>query len=326
MRGLRWMAGARHTGDRLDASDYTTRLLAAAVVAASLLAASSCSHASVPARNLAGHALQVARPEEVRLVPSLEAGWAGWCMTRDGETSSTSSCFYTRSRSPIVAESWRGGGPPPVANGVALTTSKVVAVSLEGRSPLLTHPEPALPGGLRAVVVEIRGKESPFPRFRPLDARGEPMPVSAQPGPALGIEMPSRALASAESPTRGSCRIRAAYLRGLTVTGGRVLSSIGATRRLLGRAFLTCASTEYDLDNWPLRAAVLLDAALPQGTPSAIPAMRPVQGHTGIFRAPGPEGELLGRRLPHAWLVVASGHGMQQRLTLLEHLRARVQL
>jgi hypothetical protein len=54
--------------------------------------------------------------------------------------------------------------------------------------------------------------------------------------------------------------------------------------------------------------------------------MEPVPGHTDIYQAPGPEGELLGRRIAGAWLVVEKGQGLQQRLGFLEHLRVELEL
>jgi hypothetical protein len=55
--------------------------------------------------------------------------------------------------------------------------------------------------------------------------------------------------------------------------------------------------------------------------------MKAVAGHPGIFQAEGAagEGQMLARRVAHAWLVVEeSGSIIEQRLALLEHLRAVV--
>jgi hypothetical protein len=54
--------------------------------------------------------------------------------------------------------------------------------------------------------------------------------------------------------------------------------------------------------------------------------MQPLSGHPGISQAPGTEGEIVARRIPGAWLAVVKGQGLAQRLTLLEHLSATVQL
>ncbi len=93
---------------------------------------------------------------------------------------------------------------------------------------------------------------------------------------------------------------------------------------LIGRPFLSCADTEYDLDSSPLDAGVVLDATHPGTAPAPLPGMTGVQGHSGIFRAPGWDGPITGRRIHGAWLLVEGGSSAQQRLTVLEHLRASV--
>jgi hypothetical protein len=69
---------------------------------------------------------------------------------------------------------------------------------------------------------------------------------------------------------------------------------------------------------------VLLDAAHPGSTPALLPAMQPLAGHPGVFRGPGVEGETIARRIPGAWLLVAKGKGLQQRLLVLSHIHVSV--
>jgi hypothetical protein len=93
---------------------------------------------------------------------------------------------------------------------------------------------------------------------------------------------------------------------------------------LIGRPFLSCVDTQYELNGSLLDAGVLLDATHPGVAPAALPGMRPVAGHGGVVQAPGWDGKLVGLRTGHAWLLVEGGSSLQQRLTVLEHLRAAV--
>ena len=89
-----------------------------------------------------------------------------------------------------------------------------------------------------------------------------------------------------------------------------------------GREFVDCLRANYLLDNWPIEANVLLDAAHPGSVPALLPAMPPLARHPGVFQGPGGEGETVARRIPNAWLLVSKGKGLEQRLKVLEHLRA----
>jgi hypothetical protein len=69
-----------------------------------------------------------------------------------------------------------------------------------------------------------------------------------------------------------------------------------------------CLDTVYVYqEEHHLTAAVLLNAADPGATPPPLPGMKPLQGHPGLFEAPGPSGEMAARRIPGAWLVVGEG-------------------
>jgi hypothetical protein len=245
-------------------------------------------------------------------------------------------CGVGRSHPPIIAETWNSGGPPPATVGYALTTSRVLSVSLDKETPIATRVEATLPDGLRAVVMEIRGKEllsedQSLPRFTPLDADGEPITESADSsylhGPLM-LAVPTANVDDPADPTFGPCRISGSHLHGLTPTGGSIVTQVRSYSGLIGQGFISCASTSYSLDGWPLLAGILLSASHPGSAPPALPAMTPLSGHPGVFRAPGPEGssledQMLARRVPGGWLVVARAK-LPQRLALLEHLRATV--
>jgi len=311
------------------------RILSACAVGVVILGAVSCSGA--------GSASSVSKSAEVLLVPELNAGTAGWCMIR--VSASEGGCPVVRSDPPIVAETWTSGDRPPATEGYAITTEEVAAVSVDGEAPVSTRAESVLPSGLRAVVVEIHGPESQpgsgvpkhRPRFTPLNAKGNAIPQSAavrpsanDPSGPLSVTVPTRTVTNPAHPSSGICRIAVARFRGLKVLGGSVVAQATPYSGLIGQGFLSCASTSYNLNGWSLLAGMLLNASHPGATPPPLPGMEPLSGHPGIFEAPGTEGsvpeeDLIARRVHGAWLVVARAK-QQQRLRLLEQLRATVHI
>jgi hypothetical protein len=298
------------------------RIIVAAPLLTSGLVALSCS-------GIAGGNSRVVKHQEILLVPPMNAGSAGWCMAIPPE----GGCAAGRSRPPIVAESWTSGGPPTVTMGYALTTSQVLSVSISGGSSIPTRAEAALPDGLRAVVIEVRGlnpEHEQLPHFTPLNAQGERMLQSSGRGSeirgrGLASEVPVRNVDNPARPSSGACRISQEHLVGLKSEAGSVITVVKSQVGLIGQGFLSCASTSYKLDGWPLLACVLLDAGHPGADPPPLPNMKPLAGHPGIFEAPGPEGEFVARRVNGAWLGVARAE-LGQRVTLLEHLHATVRL
>ncbi len=89
-----------------------------------------------------------------------------------------------------------------------------------------------------------------------------------------------------------------------------------------GAALLSCVDTEYYFNNWPLQAAILLDARAPGRAPGPLPAASPVPGHPGLVNiALGPFlGEITARRLTNAWLLVQGARDLQQRIQVLNAL------
>jgi hypothetical protein len=303
------------------------RIVGAGLAVGYLLGVSSCSNGSsvlLPAKS----------QQQVLLVPIIDAGWAGWCMA----TQSEGGCASGRTRLPIVAETWEASSPPTVTMGYALTTSRVLSVSINGGSHIPTYADKALPGGLRAVAVRVPGlnpERERLPRFTPLNAKGDrilqpPGRGSEIRGETLAREVPIRNVKDPAHPMSDACRISSGDLPGLMAQGSSVITKIMAYSGLIGQGYISCASSSYSLSGWSLVACVLLDAAHPGSTPPPLPAMTPLQGHPGIFEAPGPEGStpermLFARRVRGAWLVVARAK-REQRLMLLEHLRATAHL
>jgi hypothetical protein len=275
-----------------------------------------------------GPTTQAARNDPpVVLTPNLNAGTTGWCMVMGGQ----GSCPLGPTGEPIVVQRWVVTGPPPLAQGYAVTSPQTVAVSIDGGAPIPTRARPALPGGLRGVAVRVPAiTRSPgeyrAPRFTALNARDEPIAQSRVGPPLFFPEVPTETVADPAHPTTGPCRLYAGTLTGLTVGGGSVITTPAAHPASVGEGLLACASTSYKLDGWPLLAGVLLNASRPGATPEALPAMHPARGHAGLFEAPGFEGNMTARRIPGGWLAVENGKGAEQRIELLERLRATVDL
>jgi hypothetical protein len=315
---------------------YAVRVVVALGLLVCAIIASACSSSSRASTSPAavGYKSITINPAPIRLVPETEAGIAGWCVAKpNGAT-----CQEGRPREPIIAGSWSSSNPPPVTEGYALTLSQVAAVSVNGGPRIPTRHEAALPDGLRVVAVTIHGVKPPrlsgaskrrrFDlRFTARNVKGEPIVELATPHPRLvATPLPTLSLQDPANPTSGVCRIETATsLAGLVAEGGSVLTQVRPNRGLLGEAFLSCASTGYSLEGWSPVAAILLSASQPGSTPPSLPAMQRLPGHPGIFEAPGSNGEMVARRISGAWLVVERAP-LQQRLTLLEHLRATLDL
>jgi hypothetical protein len=275
--------------------------------------------------------------EEVALKPSLEAGAGGWCVStpNDGPCPSLLRPVY---KGPVVLELWNGRGSPPVREGIVLTTSEATAVSFEGGASIPTRPEPGLPDGLRAAVLELRGgatrqvfgetvpPPSPRAHFVALNAKGERLASSGVAAAPLAFQVSTRSWSHGESPARGICALEAQKLPGLAEKGGGVIRAVVRHANVRGREFVDCLRTRYVFQGWPLEANVLLDAANPGSEPGSLSYLRRLTGHPDVFVEPGHEGDSVARRVNHAWILVSGGKDLQQRLSVLEHLRITLRL
>jgi hypothetical protein len=313
-----------------------TRYVMTLVCVLSVTGCSSVSTATSPAAKEAVAAREPAievSSEGILLVPPEHAGIAGWCMKTGsgsvGSGSVVSGCgAYARARPPIVAETWEseGEGPTERVRGYALMTGEVAYVVLKGQR-IPTRRKPTLPDGLRQLIVELRGKGpgngEQFPRLRPLNASGQLL--RERRGGPLSVQVEPIRFSDASHPPAGACRIEAQPFRGLVVGGGSVVASVRPYRGLIGQAFQACADSSYAIGGQHLLVTVLLSAAHPGSTPASLPAAAPLPGHPGVFSEPDVgDGETLARRVAGAWIDVSEGENKQQRLTLLEHVKARV--
>jgi hypothetical protein len=260
--------------------------------------------------NATGASMSVrVKDQRMLLVPDLEVGAAGWCTLVIGHGYT---CNAGRIVVPIFEQGWSASGPPQLTEGIALTTSEVIAVSIDGAKRIPTWSEPGLPDGLRAVAVELPGyrpqdDDHRFrrPQFTPFNRRGQRIRrrVTQVHLAAFGIQttiMPEPAHAKV-----GACRIEELLVPGLVATRSVMISRVEPKKELLRGAMLPCASTVFESAGSSAVATILLDAGNPGSEPGTLPAAQPLRGHAGIVREPSAEGEIFARRSPGAWLVAS---------------------
>jgi hypothetical protein len=266
---------------------------------------------------------------ELVFSPPVTGGAVGWCVDYRTPHESSGVCPGTAGAvNPIYEAGWGSSAPPPVTSGFVLTTSAVAAISVNGSPHIPTRADAAIPDGLRGVLVEIdspgRQLRDLSPRVVPLDSRGKP--IGQTEGSLAGSEFglngvfwqrPSRA-------PRGACELSGTHLAGLTAQWGHVVPRLRSFANLLPPALMSCIDTEYYLDNWPLDAAVVLNAARPGAPPEPLYDFKSVPGRPGVVESPS--ASQVARRAGGAWIVVEGGSGLRQRLTVLAHLRASIHL
>lgn len=276
-----------------------------------------------------------AQHERVALLPDhSRAGAGGWCLaTVGGRGHGYEDCYAVTGpyRAPIVAESGFG----LVTNNISrserrvLVTSRVAEVSLSSHPRVATHPSALLPDGLRGAIISVSGKAGePLPSLPhgPVAAwsrSGRQIASVLQKAAPLAFSEPSREWSRGHGAPRGVCSIRVRGLGAAAFQAGSVMNVVRPHDDVRGKEFIDCARSSYLLGKWPvaLEANVVLSAAHPGTRPAPLPAMRPFDGHPGIVIGPGGiHGDVIARRTPHAWLLVAEGEDMRQRLTLLKHL------
>jgi hypothetical protein len=296
------------------------RVVTIIVVVMCTLVTSSCATAGPPYSSIVG------RLDRVLLVPSNDVSSVGWCIVVVGSNNAVkeSGCPTGPSGPLIIYEGWGEGGSPLVAQGYAVTSAGVSAVSVDGGPVIRTHQEPMMPDKLRTVVVELRGLKGGIDmrrHFMALDAKWDPI-RNARPVAPLGADIQVLPLSIAGHSA--DCRIKTIPLARLVTRGGNVASRITPYRDLLGHPYLTCVVMSYEFEGWPAKASILVDASQPGVTPRPLPYQRETAGHPGIFRAPGIDGEMVAYRVPGGWLTVVGGRNLKARLIMLEHLRALV--
>jgi hypothetical protein len=287
---------------------------------------------SAPATTSQWHASQ--QHYEVFLTAPVQGGSVGWCVVHTYATGRGYACPVTlMAGRPILDEDWGASSPPPVSQGLVLTSGEVAAVSVNDGTTIPTRTEPGLPYGLRAVllemnvngtgILELLGYSHELTLF---STSGQVLTQPAiRPRPtAYGLETSSWKRPG--HPKRGACEISATHVSGLTARWGRVVRHVRAINGLIGRPFLSCADTEYFFQNWPLDAGIVLDATHPGVSPAPLPLMKPAAGHPGYYQAPGGNGNVLAHRIHGAWLLVEGGDGLQQRFIVLSHLQATIHL
>lgn len=269
----------------------------------------------------------------VRLSPALDGGQYGWCVGVQESSGAIAGggCATTPVAStPLAMQLSSASVSTRQESIVVLATPQVAAILVNGRRRIPTLALPGLPYRLRAarVLMALRIRTSPTGRrgFAPLP---EPKLVALD---ARGQEIPNRIARQSPTPLsvtgRGPCALRAGGLSGLAAQWSHVASAIRPfPGKLIGRGFFSCIDTEYYLRHWPLDAAILLDGAHPGAPPAAIPGLAQVVGARGYFNGQGDfKGGLTATRIGSAWLVVAGGSGVAQRIEVLRHLTPTVRL
>jgi hypothetical protein len=268
---------------------------------------------------------------QVRLSPSLDGGTYGWCMAVVEVEVLGGGCATTPIAStPLAFTMSESSAKARRETIVVLADPQVAAILVGGHRRVSTFVPRTLPYGLRVarIVIPLRFRRSPAgrlvasapadPSLLALDAQGRTIPGPTGLGSGGAISLSAH----------GPCALSDTGPADLKPEWSHVASAITPfAGTIIGRAFFSCIDTEYYLHNWPLDGAILLDASHPGRTPAPIPGLRAVTGEPGYFNGPGDfKGELTAVRRGDAWLVLAGGKDLEQRLEVLHHLTASVRL
>jgi hypothetical protein len=266
----------------------------------------------------------------VRLVPTLKVGQAGWCavVEEHGVTGGSACGGVPTPSSPFLQVYGWGEGCSHVSTTIAVTTPRVAAVVIDDGPHVATEPVPGLPYGLRAARI-LTPAETPAQCHARGIADSTPKPLDAQ-GRSIAnkwVTVPSQGKVSAwrypGRPSEGACALHAKGISGLSVSSGEVASSIRPfPGHIVGHAFLPCAATVFQLRQLHLKAVLVLDAENPNARAAALPDFKPVRGAPGFLS----EGGLTARRARKGWLIVGQGSGLDERMSLLRHLSSTVKL
>jgi hypothetical protein len=272
------------------------------------------------------------------LTPNLTGGAYGWCLTVDGG----GSCPIVPTDGGELDGAMVASEPRKDTEVLTLMLGpRAVAVLVDGkRVPALTIA--SLPYHLRVATITVSRPSAPA-GYR---GNGAPPPEALTPQSLLAIDAQGHILRSThtadggpsvrtiwwKAPTalpKGPCQIQGHGVPGLLPEWGHVAASIAPyPEQIVGRAFYSCIDTEYYLHNWPLDAAILLDAQHPGIVPAAIPGLERLRGAPDIYNGPGDgfHGPETAIRKGDAWLIIAGGSGLGQREEVLRHLTTSVRL
>jgi hypothetical protein len=251
---------------------------------------------------------------DVRLVPTLSVGYAGWCeIPEERGRADGSACGPLPASGGPVLQAF-GWGESGRSVSVAVTEPDVATVQFGGRR-VATLRLPGLPYGLRAARL-LDGR--PGQRFVAYDAHGKPIsePRFARPSKQATV----RTWRRPAQPPAGVCGLGTPRgVRGLETLGGSVALTVKPyVATISGHAFTTCASAEYRLGGEPLDAFVLVDAAAPASFSALLPGFHAIEDGQRFFA----DGGLTARRYRGGWIVARQGKNVEQRIALLEHLTA----
>jgi hypothetical protein len=253
----------------------------------------------------------------IRLVPVVSVvGEAGWCevIEERGVTGGSACGGVPTPSEPFLQIQGSGEAKSRVETQTAVADPRVAAILVGGTRRVPTVALPGLPYGLRgARIVTSRGAT-----LTALDAGGHRIAQQwAQParqGAVSSWRYP-------QAPPHGVCQIRAVGVRGLSISGGTVATTLRPfPGQLVGHAFVPCVVIRFRIGREPLKASLLLDAAHPRSSAGGLPNFRSVPGAPGVLA----EGGLDAMRARNAWLIVGQGRGRAQRIGLLRHLIATV--
>lgn len=225
-----------------------------------------------------------------------------------------------------------------------LTGPSVAAVNV-GSQTILTRSGHALPADDRIAVFATSERGPSLPRrpsqppgagltspraVRPLSVvpleRGG-RPIGGEGSSAQAPRLPTLALHHAPgsvAAAAGACALSRHGLPALTPLQAEVALTLRPVTNAVGELMLSCLQATYTLHGSQLRAAILLNARHPGASPPGpIPGARAVKGHPGTVNVLlGPTvGNITARRAGNAWLAVAGGSGLTQRLEALAALR-----
>lgn len=266
--------------------------------------------------------------------PSFSVGTVGWCtfitVTDRGKPGGGgSACGSARDTTDPVFDGGslsmldRPGDPRSERQIAYAIVDRRIAGGRRGSDGVVVaaRSDRRLPTGWRSIVVVQAGAHG----IGYVGPDGQPVRrlTDTEEAAASFPEQPRRRVGADALSKIKSCGVVAAPGSELRITGG--LALLGAprpTRKVNGRAFLTCSSARVAYRDREYLATVLLDAADPGvARPDQLPGMIPRGGGTVELEAVATAGPARARRVGAAWLVV-QGPDASGRTAVLRDLRS----